>query len=756
MPWKVLLGVSVLLLAGVTRSQANETLRPVGIGEPVASFELSDFRGKAWKLADFESHDILVVAFLGTECPLANQYGGRLAELAARYAGQPVGYVAIDSNQQDSLTELAHFARVHKIEFPVLKDPANHVADQFGAERTPEVFVLDRERRVRYHGRIDDQFTYGVQRPQAEHEYLRAAIDDLLAGREVQVATTELVGCHIGRLTRPDPTSDVTYSNQVSRILQDHCVECHRPGEIGPFSLTNYEEVVGWSSMLEEVVRQQRMPPWHADPQHGHFANDTRLSDEEKSLLYRWVQAGSPEGNSADLPTPRDYVTGWRIGQPDMVIKMSETPYQVPAKGEVKYQYFAVDPGFKEDKWIRSAECRPGNRAVVHHIIVAATSPERVASRLHGELESDWLAATAPGSLPMILPAGLAKRIPAGSKLVFQMHYTPNGTAQEDISSIGLIFADPTTVKQQVVTQKAANHTLRIPAGADNHRVEATHRFDHDSTMLAMFPHMHLRGKSFQYTAFYPDGGSEILLEVPHYDFNWQNAYVFAEPKRMPAGTRLQCVAHFDNSAGNLANPDPAAEVRWGDQTWEEMMIGYFDMVLTDQDLTVTPYRRRIDEFTSLVEAGKVQFDARLTKLAGNALESDESLKKFGVEMLALVPQVDRVDWITIENGTLIVRRAAQTVGFRRQASGLKVPAEGMKLAEFAQGEQTVVLSDLSEISSADYRLMSKLFASSMHVPVRVDGKVGVIGFWSTERNAFPEPAVQFLEQAARALNAPR
>ncbi|HEU0067818.1 MAG TPA: redoxin domain-containing protein, partial [Nitrospiraceae bacterium] len=312
MPLRMLSGASLLLLAGMTLSWAVETPRPVEIGQPVGSFELSDFRGKAWKLADFESQDVLVVAFLGTECPLANQYGGRLVALAQKYTGQPVGIIAIDANQQDSLTELAHFARVHKIEFPLLKDPGNRVADQFGAERTPEVFVLDRERHVRYHGRIDDQFTYGIQRPRAEHEYLREAIDDLLAGREVKIATTDLVGSHIGRITQPDPTSEVTYSNQISRILQDHCVQCHRPGEIGPFSLTNYEEVVGWSSMLEEVVQQQRMPPWHANPEYGHYSNDTRLTDEEKSLLYRWVQAGSPEGNPADLPEPREYVIGWR------------------------------------------------------------------------------------------------------------------------------------------------------------------------------------------------------------------------------------------------------------------------------------------------------------------------------------------------------------------------------------------------------------------------------------------------------------
>jgi len=319
------------------------------------------------------------------------------------------------------------------------------------------------------------------------------------------------------------------------------------------------------------------MPPWHANPAHGHFRNDARLSDEEKSLIARWVEAGAPEGDPAELPPPRQFVTGWQIGQPDAVIYMRDEPFQVPASGEVRYQYFLVDPGFKEDKWIQAAECRPGNRAVVHHIIVGLVPPGAVRPmRIVEGVESDWLAATAPGAKPLVLADGLAKLIPAGSKLVFQMHYTPNGTPQEDRSAIGLVFADPKTVKRLVGTDKAANPRFSIPPGASNYRVEATKTFQKDTLLLAFFPHMHLRGKAFRYTAKYPDGREEILLDIPHYDFNWQNTYELAEPKRMPKGSKIHCEAWYDNSDANLANPDPTATVRWGDQTWEEMMIGYF------------------------------------------------------------------------------------------------------------------------------------------------------------------------------------
>ncbi|MEO8493484.1 MAG: redoxin domain-containing protein [Planctomycetota bacterium] len=715
-------------------------------------FSLGDYRGKQWQSEDFHKSRVLVVGFLGTECPLVKLYAQRLQAMSNELAASGVAFIGINPNQQDSLTELAHFAKEHEITFPLLKDPGNRVADQFGATRTPEVFVFDESRQLRYHGRIDDQYTYGVQRPKVEHEYLREAIDALLANKPVAITATETIGCLIGRVAEPDPTSDVTYSKQISRILQVRCVECHRDGEIAPFSLTSYEDAAGWAEMIAEVVEQQRMPPWHASPKHGDFANDTRLTDDEKRLINDWVASGAPEGDRSELPQPRTFVEGWRIGEPDLIVKMSDKPYKVPAEGEVRYQYFTVDPGFKEDKWIKAAECRPGNRAVVHHIIVATASAEQAGRKIHGDLSSDWLAATAPGARPLSLPDGMAKRVPAGSRLIFQLHYTPNGTAQEDLSSIGLIFADPETVKREVVTQKAAQNRFQIPPGADNHEVTATMTFKEDSLMLAMFPHMHLRGKAFRYTATYPDKREEVLLDVPRYDFNWQNSYEFKEPKRMPAGTKLTCVAHFDNSSANLANPDPTASVRWGDQTWEEMMIGYFDMTIADQDLTKQPIGRRTDQFLKQYAAGATELPSRVKQLASAALASDDALRQLGAEVLKVVPQVDRIDWIALEGQMLHVRCVAQASGAGR-SSGLKVPAALLRLAEYAQRDKTVVHAKTSEVNTPDFKLLGRLFASSMHVPVKIDGVPGVVSFWSTELDAFPPEAVGILERLAKQLD---
>ena len=554
------------------------------IGSELPGFALKDFRGKVMS-AEQAANKPVVVFFFGVECPLVRLYASRLKELDEKFSTEEIQWIGINSNQHDSLKEIEHFIKETETEFTLLKDPGNTVADAFGATRTPEVFFFDADHKLRYRGAIDDQYTYGQQRAKVGDTFLADAIAAMKDGTKLETKTTPAVGCIIGRKMEADPNSPVTYSNQISRIIQGHCLSCHRPGEIAPFSLTDYDEVVGWAEMIQEVVDDRRMPPWHASPKHGSFQNDVSLSSKQVSQIKDWVAAGAPEGDKADLPQSITFTEGWQIGEPDVIIPMTKTPFKVPATGVIDYKHFEVDPGFKEDKWISAAELRIGNRAVVHHIIVATSDRRRASKEVrakHGDVRSQWLTATAPGSPPLQLPDGYAKFIPAGSKLIFQMHYTPNGTPQTDISSVGFKFADPATVKRAVGTREIIEEDFRIPAGADNHKVTASFRFRKDSLILSMFPHMHMRGKSFRYLAEYPDGKSEILLDVPNFDFNWQNGYLFKEPKRMPAGTRIVCTAHYDNSEGNFSNPNPNRTVRWGDQTWDEMMIGYFDMAVDD------------------------------------------------------------------------------------------------------------------------------------------------------------------------------
>ncbi|MFK7766691.1 MAG: redoxin domain-containing protein [Mariniblastus sp.] len=562
-------------------SKEVKTSRSLKIGQPMPEFELKDFEGKPWKSSELKSKAVAVV-FVGVECPLVKLYAPRLSKLKSELGELQI--IAVNSNRHDSISDIAKFAKANNVTFPLLKDPANRVADLFGAERTPQVFLFNAQRKLVYSGAIDDQYTYGRQKDKVEKTYLKDAVESVIKGESPAIASTKPDGCIIGRVLAASENSEVTYANQVSRILNAHCVNCHRSGEVAPFSLTDYEEVVGWAEMINEVVAERRMPPWHADPKHGKFKNDISLTKKQREQINTWVENGAPMGDPKNLPEPPTFVEGWGMGEPDLVVPMSKKPFKVKATGVLEYKHFVVDPGFKEDKWITAAECRIGNRAVVHHMIVAADEGRNGRKSPHERIRSEWITATAPGSPPMILPEGYAKFIPAGSKLVFQLHYTPNGTAQTDISSVGFKFADPKTVRKIVSTREIMTKEFTIPAGAGNHKVEVSHTILKDVVMLSLFPHMHLRGKSFRYTAKY-DGKEEILLDVPNYDFNWQNGYELEEPRLFKAGTEIVCTAHFDNSAENFANPAPDKDVYWGDQTFEEMMIGYVNVALADQDL---------------------------------------------------------------------------------------------------------------------------------------------------------------------------
>jgi peroxiredoxin/mono/diheme cytochrome c family protein len=582
--------LSALLAVVVASQAAAEEATPAAksdkqsspvIGRKIADFSLRDYRGKTYKLSDFADKKLVVIAVLGTECPLAKLYAPRLADLADEFESQGVAFLGLDANRQDSLTEIGAYVRIHELQFPMLKDMGNEIADRLGAVRTPEVFVLDKDRVVRYWGRIDDQYGIGVQRPAPTRRDLKVAIDELLWGLPVSQAVTPATGCFVGRVSKKPPQGDVTYSNQISRLLNQRCVSCHRPGEIAPFPLTSYEEAAGWADTIREVVDEGRMPPWFADPKHGKFSNDARLSAEEKQLVRDWVNNGCPEGDRAQLPEPPKFTVGWQIGEPDQVIYIADKPVDVQAEGVVAYQYFVVDPGFKEDKWIKMAEARPDNRAVVHHIVASFRTGGAAGPRVGERGQVGY----APGMPPAIYPEGAALFIPAGSKLVFQVHYTPNGSPQKDRSYIGLKFAKPEEVKQRIGGGLVATAKFAIPPGDDNYETQSVHTFGSAVRLVTLTPHMHLRGKAFRYEAEYPDGRREILLDIPRYDFNWQLRYDLAEPKLMPKGTKLICTAHYDNSEENLSNPNPKATVRWGDQTWDEMMIGYFTSLPVDGNL---------------------------------------------------------------------------------------------------------------------------------------------------------------------------
>jgi peroxiredoxin/mono/diheme cytochrome c family protein len=555
-------------------------------------FKLQDYRGGWHNLEDVPASKLVVIAFLRADCPLARLYAPKLAELARNYEKKEVAFFGVDANRLDAPSALARFAREQDLPFPLLKDVGNELAGRLDVERSPEVFVLDHDRVVRYRGRVDDQFSFGVHRPAPTKRDLAAALDDLLAGRAVATPRTEAVGCKISRAGKTDENAAVNYSKHVARILRDRCVACHREGEIAPFSLASYKEAAGWAEMIDEVVQGGRMPPWHASPEYGKFSNDCRLTDEEKRTIATWVAAGAPEGDPKDLPEPAHYVDGWRIPAPNLVISLPKT-VEVPAEGTMPYQNFSIDPKLKEDVWVRASQVRPGNPSVVHHLVVFVIPP----GTRESEGRIDFLAAYAPGMPPRVLPDGLAKLVPAGSKLMFQVHYTPRGTPQTDRSEIGLVFADPKTIRKEMTAIATINMDLRIPAGAADYAATAEHRFDQDTILYSLLPHMHLRGKAFRFEAVFADGRREVLLDVPRYEFEWQNVYVLSEPRLMPEGSVLRCLARYDNSVANFSNPDPTKTVTWGEQTKDEMLVGYVEVARADQNLSLgAPAIRKLDE----------------------------------------------------------------------------------------------------------------------------------------------------------------
>lgn len=755
--------------AAELRPDSSAAPRPSPIGRQIADFALDDFRGRTHTLAEHADSELVVVAFLGADCPLARLYAPRLEDLAAEYADRGVTFLAVDSNRQDSISKMAHYARVYGLKMPFLKDTGNVLADQFGAERVPEVYLLDRDRVIRYAGRVDDQYGLGASsgyaQTQIRRRHLAEAIEACLAGQPVTQPLTEAPGCLIGRVRPVDQSSEVTYSNQVARILQRHCVECHREGQIAPFALTDYDEVAGWADMIAEVVREQRMPPWHANAEHGEFLNDRSMPEDQRELLYAWAAAGAPQGDPSQLPEPIEYPETWQMGEPDEVYYMSSQSFTVPAEGTLEYQYFVVNPGWTEDRWIEITEALPGNRQVVHHVFVFAVPPELDLPEFDGPRENmgqfnpgsggvELIAGAAPGTPPMQGRPGMATFVKAGTRLLFQMHYTPCGREVEDRTAVGFRFSDPSEVRHNVVMDWVVNFGFSIPPGADNHPVEASHTFKQDTLIVSFAPHMHLRGKAFRYELHQPDGTREVLLDVPRYDFNWQVIYALAEPKLALAGSTLYCLAHFDNSEENLANPDPTSPVRWGDQTWEEMMIGWFARTTDVEPWQLPPGQSRTERFVRAVNEEPPRISLLMTRGAQAALTSDAAMETFLRRLSRIVPQVDRICATVVDGDTVRVHRLAQPPVAELQIGGSEqtFPVADAALARFAAATEPSVVADLAASTEPDLARMARGMGSSLHVPVTIDGRAATVNFWSKEPGAFPLQALDILLPLAESM----
>ena len=570
-PIRMALGGLCCFLVGITLPTQADSGAPL----KVDNFGLLDHRGRFHELYYYENDpetSAIVMFVQGNGCPLVRKRLPELARLQKAYAERGVRFCMINANPQDTREEILKEAEEFGIGMPILLDTTQLVAEALKLTRTSEVLLIEPDSwNLRYRGAISDQLDYEAAKPSASREHLVEALEALLEGRPIETAATTSPGCLIGFQDRKENT-DLSYAETIAPLLEQRCVRCHTPGGIGPFAMSSYRKVSGWASMMEEVVMTGRMPPWQGDPHHGVFGNDYSMSDVEKRKLIRWIRQGAPRGEGPDpLEAVRVTPLEWALGTPDHVIHID--PQEIPAEGVLDYRYLTVKLPFEEDLWVRAVEVNPGNTRVLHHVIAS------IVRDAEGKKRERSLAGYAPGMGPDLLPQGTGIRIPGGSYVRFQLHYTVSGKPETDSTRLGLYFAKEPP-ERELKSGLVIETQFRIPPYAREYTVSKTNRIDRDILLWSMNPHMHFRGKAMSYEAIYPDGEREILLSVPHYHFNWQRNYTLAEPKRLPKGTEVVVHATWDNSSLNSYNPDPSKKVRWGEQTFNEMFFASYRYTL--------------------------------------------------------------------------------------------------------------------------------------------------------------------------------
>jgi hypothetical protein len=557
---------------------ASVTAAPTtsSVPETIGNFRLTDTTRLAHELYYFKNAPAIVLMSQTNGSKLSRDAAGELAKLQAAYKAKGVLFYMINSNLSDSRDQAAAEAAKNKFAVPVLKDDLQLVAEQLGVKREGEIFVIDPKAgfKVAYHGPLDDRFAKGSPNPKAaaKDAYAAKAIDAVLAGKPVANPRVEVkIGKSIA-LPEAGKTAEhanISYSKEVAPILQAKCVTCHQKGGIGPFAMNSYEIVKGFAPMIREAVMVDRMPPWDADPHVGKWSNDTALTPEQSKTLIHWIEAGAPRGTGDDiLKTQEGQAPDWpaELGQPDVIVQLPQ--FSVPASGAVEYQSMQVDNPFEGDAWLRAVAFKPGARTVLHHI-TSSYSADRTAPK--ARLPGSSVGSFVPGAGIQLYNEGTGAPVPAGGKLRYSMHYTPTGKAATDATQVGyyLLKTPPEVIRRAAVISDAG---LRIPAGEARHKEISYLEFPADAVLYSVHPHAHYRGFQVELVQKTPDGKTTPLLSVPKYDFNWQLDYDLAEPLTIKKGTKLIVTWVYDNSANNLANPDPKAEVTSGEQSWEEMM----------------------------------------------------------------------------------------------------------------------------------------------------------------------------------------
>lgn len=574
--------------------------RALGVGGHLPDATGKDLSGapRGWRSGRGDS--LTVIALTSVTCPLCRKFGPSLARIESAYADRGVRFVFVNVSGTDSPADMRTQVADLGLKGLYLIDADDRIAAAVHAHTTTEVFVIDSASTIIYRGALSDQYGIGFSREAPRHRYLEDALDAALKGQTPAIAATSSPGCALeprAAAHAGSSPSAVTYAREISRIMQANCIECHRAGGVGPFPLDSFEAVSRRANMIRAVTQEGSMPPWFAARAHdadgapapSPWSNDRSLSDAEKHAIVAWIDGGKPEGDRADLPLARTFPEGtWRIGTPGAIFQLPE-PIAIKADGVMPYQTVLVPTGIAEDRWVNAVQIVPTDPSVVHHVLVFAIDADTAKDpaarrRLALDEAGGYWAAYVPGNDTMMLPDGFAKRLPANSSLLFQIHYTPNGTATKDQMTIGIAFADEAP-RHVVRTAAVVNRRISIPPGARRHPESGQVRIPANAKILAFMPHMHVRGAAYRYELEPADGsGRRTVLDIPDYDFNWQLRYELREPLDAPKGATLHGTAWYDNSPDNPANPDPGRTVRWGQQTYDEMMLGYVEYYLVDED----------------------------------------------------------------------------------------------------------------------------------------------------------------------------
>ena len=597
-------GMAVLALVAQTRSAfADGDLVTDKLGKKIDNAVFTDLDGKLAPINQLKDKKAIVVVFLSFDCPVSNDYSTTLTEMHKQFAEKGVGFIAVSTS--DDLAEVKKQAGEFKLPFPVYADPKLDAVDAFKATTTPEAFLLDHNFVLRYRGRIDNAYSARLKRNAQTTEFdLKNALEATLAGTDVKVPITKSIGCPVfakGAIAKPISTK-VTYYKDVLPILQNSCQECHRPNAVGPFALTSYKQAVSWADDIRSYTQDKKMPPWKpiAGPS---FHNDRQLTAEQIKTIASWVDGGTPEGDAKDAPKPKEFVEGWQLGKPDLILTVQDE-FTLGASGRDTFRCFVMPTNLEEDKYIVGFEVKPGNNRIVHHTLnfwdatgtgrkmeQEAKEKAKSTDQDHGPGYSSSMGAGfrggpgkfggfggwAPGQMPRFLPAGTGYFLPKGSDLVIQTHYHRDGKEEKDKLQIGLYFAKTKIDKPyQSLVVSGFSPFQFIPAGRAEYKTKGTGILNADCTVYSVMPHMHLLGKTVKVTMTPPDGAPELLVKIDDWDYNWQETYWFKKPLQLKAGTKLEIEASFDNSDKNPNNPrNPPGSVFIGEQTTNEMLFGF-------------------------------------------------------------------------------------------------------------------------------------------------------------------------------------